>query len=65
MQAQILSLLDELRKKKGLSILFISHDFGVVSQICDRIIVMYGGKIVEEGKAESIMKNHVIITQVN
>ena len=55
-QAQILSLLDELRKKKGLSILFISHDFGVVSQICDRVIVMYGGKIVEEGKAESIMK---------
>ena len=55
-QAQILSILDSLRKKRGLSVLFISHDFGVVSQICDRVIVMYGGQIVEQGKTENIMK---------
>ena len=55
-QAQILSILDSLRKKRGLSVLFISHDFGVVSQICERVIVMYGGQIVEQGKTENIMK---------
>lgn len=54
-QAQILSLLDTLRKERGLSVLFISHDFGVISQICDRVVVMYGGQIVEEGKTENIM----------
>ena len=54
-QAQIVSLLVRLQKERGLSIIFISHNIDVVSRIADRIIVMYGGKVMEEGSAESIM----------
>lgn len=54
-QAQILSLLDALRKQNNTGILFITHDFGVVSAICDRVAVMYGGKIVETGTTEEIL----------
>ena len=56
-QAQILRILDQLRKERDLSIIFISHDFGVISQICDRIIVMYAGEIVEEGQSTEILNN--------
>lgn len=55
-QAQILNILNSLRKKRKLSILFISHDFGVISQLCDRVIVMYAGSIVEEGPVKNIMQ---------
>ena len=55
-QAQILNILNSLRKERKLSILFISHDFGVISQICDRVIVMYAGSIVEEGPVKNIMQ---------
>jgi len=54
-QAQILSLLDDLRRERGLAIIFITHDFGVVAQLCDRVAVMYAGQIVEEGPTETIL----------
>ncbi|MBD3676865.1 MAG: dipeptide/oligopeptide/nickel ABC transporter permease/ATP-binding protein [Rhodobacteraceae bacterium] len=54
-QAQILSLLDDLRRERGLAIVFITHDFGVVAQLCDRVAVMYAGRIVEEGPTAAIL----------
>nr|WP_319516658.1 dipeptide/oligopeptide/nickel ABC transporter permease/ATP-binding protein [uncultured Cohaesibacter sp.] len=54
-QAQVLSLLNKLRQERNVGILFITHDFGVVSTMCDRIAVMYGGKIVETGTTEEIL----------
>ncbi len=54
-QAQILTLLDELRRDRGMAILFITHDFGVVAQLCDRVAVMYAGRIVEDGTVDDIL----------
>ncbi|NMG37767.1 ABC transporter permease subunit [Chelativorans sp. ZYF759] len=54
-QAQILVLMNKLRHEKQASILFITHDFGVVSALCDRIAVMYAGRIVETGPTEQIL----------
>jgi peptide/nickel transport system ATP-binding protein len=56
-QAQILELLAELRRKFKLAMLFISHDLAVVSQVADRTAVMLGGNIVETGPSRSIFKN--------
>jgi peptide/nickel transport system ATP-binding protein len=53
-RAQILDLLAELQEEMGLSYLFVAHDIGVVRHVSDRIAVMHGGKIVEEGSAEQI-----------
>jgi len=54
-QAQVLKLLDQLRNKRGSSLLFITHDFGVVSEICHRVAVMYAGRIVELGPTEEVL----------
>lgn len=53
-QAQILDLLKELKQKSNTSIVLITHDMGVVATICSRILIMYGGLIVEEGLSEEI-----------
>jgi oligopeptide/dipeptide ABC transporter ATP-binding protein len=56
-QAHILELLKEMSQKKGTAILFITHDLGIAAQICDRVAVMYSGRIVEVGPTLDIFKN--------
>ncbi|WP_414717871.1 dipeptide/oligopeptide/nickel ABC transporter permease/ATP-binding protein [Treponema sp. UBA3813] len=56
-QAQIVSLLANLRKTRNLSIIFISHNIDLVAGLCDNIIVMYGGLIMEKGSSEEIMRH--------
>ena len=55
-QAQILKLLDDLKSKLNMSMLFITHDFGVVEDIADDVIVMFKGKIVERGEVDQVLK---------
>ena len=55
-QAQVLTILDDLRRSRGLAIVFITHDFGVVAQLCDRVAVMYAGRIVETGTTAEILE---------
>ena len=54
-QAQVLKLLDQLRDDTDASLLFITHDFGVVSEVCHRVAVMYAGRIVEIGPTEEVL----------
>lgn len=56
-QAQILELMKELQQKTGMTILFITHNFGVVAEICDRVSVMYAGRIVETSNVKDIFKH--------
>ena len=56
-QAQILALFEELKKTMGLSMLFITHDFGIVAEMCDRITVMYAGNVAELGEKMDIFDN--------
>ncbi|MBG9782582.1 ABC transporter ATP-binding protein [Shouchella lehensis] len=56
-QAQILDLMRELNREKGTAILFITHDLGVVADICNRVVVMYAGQVVEEGSTRMILKD--------
>ncbi len=53
-QAQILELLKELRDERGMGIILITHDLGVVAGMCDRVLVMYAGRIVEEAPTEEL-----------
>lgn len=54
-QAQILELMKGLQKNSGMSMILITHDLGVVSEMCDRVVVMYAGKIVETGSVRDIL----------
>ena len=56
-QAQVLELLDDVRKKFNLAVLFITHDLRVAAQICDRIMVMHKGEVVEEGSTTEVFAN--------
>lgn len=56
-QAQVLNFMKEIQKKINLSYLFISHDLGIIRHMCDRIGIMYNGRLVEEGTTEDIFNN--------
>ncbi len=56
-QAQVLDVLKDVKAREGMAIVLISHNLGVVNQLCDRIVVMYHGAIVEEGRRERLLGN--------
>ncbi len=56
-QAQILKLVKEMQERQGTGVLFITHDFGVVAEIADRIVVMQHGRIVEQGSRDDVLRN--------
>ncbi|MCH7735971.1 MAG: ABC transporter ATP-binding protein [Chloroflexi bacterium] len=56
-QAQYLKLLKDIQRESNLSIIFITHDFGIVAKMCDRVAVMYAGRIVEHGSVRDIFNN--------
>ena len=56
-QAQILELMQELQKKLGMAIIMVTHDLGVIAEMCDEIVVLYGGRICERGTADEIFYN--------
>lgn len=56
-QAQVLKLMKELQEKMGTAIAFITHDLGVINQICDRVVVLYCGEVMEEAEVRSLFEN--------
>jgi len=58
-QAQILELIRKLRHELGMAVMLITHDLGIVAEMCERVVVMYAGRIVEEGDVLSIFTNPV------
>jgi peptide/nickel transport system ATP-binding protein len=57
LEAQILELLKQLREKHGTAIVYVSHDLGTVAELCDRVVVMYAGRVVEENDAVALFDN--------
>ncbi|MBC8329824.1 MAG: ABC transporter ATP-binding protein [Planctomycetes bacterium] len=55
-QARILELVAEIRRRRGLSLLWISHDLGVVARVCGRVAVMRGGRVLEQGEVEQVLR---------
>jgi oligopeptide/dipeptide ABC transporter ATP-binding protein len=55
-QAQILVLLEDLRRKLGLSLILITHDLSVIAETCDRVLIMYAGRVAEEGSVDEIFR---------
>jgi oligopeptide/dipeptide ABC transporter ATP-binding protein len=53
-QAQVLALLKELQRETGMAVVLITHDLGVVAEVADRVVVLYGGRVLEEGTVDSI-----------
>lgn len=56
-QAQILDLLRKLQQENNMALLLITHDLGVVAEMCERVVVMYAGKVIEEGNVKSLFKH--------
>src|SRR5260221_11682410 len=55
-QAQILELLESLRRKLGLSLILITHDLSVIAETCDRVLIMYAGRVAEEGAVGEVFR---------
>jgi oligopeptide transport system ATP-binding protein len=55
-QAQVLDLMAELGREIGTAIILVTHDLGVVARLCDRVVVLYGGRVMEEGAAEALFE---------
>ena len=55
-QAQILELIKKIQKEMGMSVIFITHDLGVIAEMCDRVVVMYAGKVVEVATVRDLFK---------
>ena len=58
-QAQILDLIKDLKKKMGMALLIITHDFGIIAEMADRVFVIYAGKVVEEAQTSQLLKNPI------
>ncbi len=58
-QKQVLRLIRQLQRNHGTTLLFVTHDLGVVAQICDRMTVLYGGKVMEQGNTADVLRNPV------
>ena len=56
-QAQIINLLEDLQRELGLTYLFVAHDLSVVQHICDRVLVMHRGRVVERGAVDELFAN--------